>query len=132
LSKAASILLLATVLVAACASQQAIPPPTGEETFARHCASCHGVRGDGTGPVADAIDGTIPNLTTLSLRYGGVFPVDYVAGYIDGRSLPPAHGSRTMPVWGAVFDVTARLVVDAESADPRVADIVEHLRSIQR
>jgi hypothetical protein len=74
----------------------------------------------------------MPNLTTLALRHGGEFPTDYVASYIDGRSLPPAHGSRTMPVWGATFDATARLVVGAESAGPRVADIVEYLRSIQR
>lgn len=122
----------ASALVGACASQQALSPPSAEETFARHCASCHGARGDGTGPVASVIDGEIPNLTTLARRHGGEFPADYVASYIDGRSLPPAHGSRTMPVWGATFDATARLVVDAESAGPRVADIVEYLRSIQR
>jgi len=119
-------------LIAACASQQTSPPPTAAETFTRHCASCHGVQGDGTGPVADVISGTMPNLTTLARRYGGEFPADYVASYIDGRSLPPAHGSRTMPVWGATFDATASLVVDAESAGPRIAAIVEYLRSIQR
>lgn len=130
--KAASIVLAAATFVAACASQQPLSPPTAEETFSRHCASCHGARGDGTGPVAGVIDGEIPNLTTLARRHGGEFPADYVASYIDGRSLPPAHGSRTMPVWGATFDATARLVVDAESAGPRVADIVDYLRSIQR
>ena len=127
--KAASIFVLA--FIAACASQETLPP-TAAETFARHCASCHGVQGDGTGPVADVITGTIPNLTTLTLRHGGELPADYVASYIDGRSLPPAHGSRTMPVWGATFDATADLVVDAESAGPRIAAIVEYLRSIQR
>lgn len=126
-------ILLAAVLIAACAAQPGgTPPPSGAETFERHCASCHGVRGDGTGPVAFAIQGTIPNLTTLARRNGGEFPADYVASYIDGRNLPPAHGSRTMPVWGAVFDATARLVVDAETAGPRVAGIVEHLRTLQR
>lgn len=130
--KAVSIVLAAGTLVAACASQPTSPPPTATETFARHCASCHGARGDGTGPVAGMISGTIPNLTTLARRHGGEFPADYVASYIDGRSLPPAHGSRTMPVWGATFDATARLVVDAETAGPRVADIVEYLRSLQR
>lgn len=125
--------LFAAALGAACASQPGgTPPPTGAETFERHCASCHGVRGDGTGPVAFVIQGTIPNLTTLARRNGGEFPADYVASYIDGRDLPPAHGSRTMPVWGAVFDATARLVVDAQSAGPRVADLVEYLRTLQR
>jgi mono/diheme cytochrome c family protein len=119
------------VLLGACATQP-VPPPTAAETYRLHCASCHGPRGQGDGPVADVIRGTMPNLTTLSLRNGGEFPADRVASYIDGRDLPPIHGSRTMPVWGSVFDATTRLVVDAESAGPRVADLVEYLRSIQR
>lgn len=118
-------------LLGACASQP-VPPPSAADTYVRHCASCHGVRGEGDGPVAMAISGTIPNLTTLSLRNGGEFPADRVASYIDGRSLPPVHGSRTMPVWGSVFDATSRLVVDAESAGPRIAEIVEYLRTLQR
>jgi mono/diheme cytochrome c family protein len=124
-------LLVAALLVVACVSQNR-PPPGGAETFSRHCASCHGARGDGDGPVADIIRGTIPDLTTLARRNGGEFPAARVASYIDGRSVPPAHGSRTMPVWGAVFDATARLVVDAETAGPRVAELVEYLRSLQR
>jgi mono/diheme cytochrome c family protein len=123
--------LAAAALLCACASQPR-PPPTAADTYVTHCASCHGMRGDGDGPVADVIRGEIPNLSTLSLRNGGEFPADRVASYIDGRSLPPMHGSRTMPVWGTVFDATTRLVVDAESAGPRIADIVDYLRSLQR
>jgi mono/diheme cytochrome c family protein len=123
--------LVVAALVCACAGQPTAPP-TAADTFVTHCASCHGMRADGDGPLADIIRGSIPNLTTLAVRNGGEFPADRVAGYIDGRSLPPIHGSRTMPVWGAVFDATAELVVDAESAGPRVADIVEYLRGLQR
>lgn len=125
-------IIVAAGLLGACASQTPPPPPSGAETFARHCASCHGARGDGTGPVAFVIRGEMPDLTTLARRNGGEFPVDHVASYIDGRNLPPVHGSRTMPVWGTVFDATARLVVDAESAGPRVADLVDYLRTLQR
>jgi hypothetical protein len=73
----------------------------------------------------------VPNLRQLSARNGGVFPADAVAGYIDGRNLPVAHGGRAMPVWGDVFDTTTRLVRDAERAEQRIADIVELLRDIQ-
>jgi mono/diheme cytochrome c family protein len=118
-------------LLGACAAQPT-PPPTAADTYTRHCASCHGARGEGDGPVAEVIRGAMPNLTTLSLRNGGEFPADRVASYIDGRSLPSIHGSRTMPVWGSVFDATSRLVVDAESAGPRIAEVVEYLRSLQR
>ena len=124
--------IVAALVVAFAGAAAAEAAPSSAQNFATHCASCHGVRGDGTGPVAGVISGAIPNLTTISLRHGGEFPADQVASYIDGRSLPPVHGSRTMPVWGTVFDATARLVVDADSAGPRVADVVEYLRSIQR
>ena len=126
-------LLTTVMLVAACASQPSpSPAPTGAETFTRYCASCHGVRGDGTGPVAAVMNDSMPDLTALARRNGGEFPADRVASYVDGRSLPPAHGSRTMPIWGPAFDPMARLVVDAETAGPRVAELVEYLRTLQR
>jgi mono/diheme cytochrome c family protein len=120
----------AALFLIACAAN--FPAPTGAETYMVHCASCHGPRGQGDGPVSDAMRASLPNLTTLALRNGGEFPADRVASYIDGRSLPAAHGSRTMPVWGSTFDATARMVVDAQSAGPRVATLVEHLRTLQR
>ena len=71
--------------------------------FATHCASCHGDDGEGGGPVAAVMTITVPNLRTLSMRNGGVFPADAVAAYIDGREQRAAHGSRTMPIWGDVL-----------------------------
>lgn len=73
----------------------------------------------------------VPNLRQLSERNDGVFPTDAVAGYIDGRNLPAAHGDRAMPVWGRVFDTTSRIVTDAESAEQRITEIVEYLEAIQ-
>jgi mono/diheme cytochrome c family protein len=120
------------MLLGACSSQPNSPLPSGAETFTRHCASCHGARADGTGPVAAAMRDDVPDLTLLARRNGGEFPADRAASYIDGRSLPPAHGSRTMPIWGPAFDPMARRVVDAETAGPRVAELVEYLRALQR
>jgi hypothetical protein len=54
-----------------------------------------------------------------------------VASSIDGRNLPPAHGDRAMPVWGGVFDATARLVVDAQSSNQRIDAVIAFLREIQ-
>ena len=73
----------------------------------------------------------VPNLRQLSERNGGEFPADAVASYIDGRNLPAAHGDRQMPVWGSVFDTTARIITDAESAEERIAEIVDYLENIQ-
>jgi hypothetical protein len=45
----------------------------------------------------------VPNLRSLAMRNGGVFPTEAVNTYIDGRKTPAAHGERQMPVWGDVF-----------------------------
>jgi hypothetical protein len=89
------------------------------------------VHGEGDGPVAAAMSASVPNLRTLSQRNQGVFPADAVAAYIDGRNLPSAHGARYMPVWGEVFDATARIVPGAEMASSRIDAILGYLREIQ-
>jgi mono/diheme cytochrome c family protein len=41
---------------------------SGEKTFVRYCASCHGVGGTGNGPVAPALKPPPTDLTTISKR----------------------------------------------------------------
>ena len=118
------------VLLAGCATRP-LMAPSGEETFATHCASCHGPQGEGDGPAAGAMGVTVPNLRTLSERNGGEFPAEAVASYIDGRSLPASHGDREMPVWGPVFDTTAQLIRGAEAAPQRIEAVVNFLRKLQ-
>jgi len=117
-------------LLAACATQD-ISPPTGTQAFTTHCASCHGTYGEGDGPVAEVMRVSMPNLRTLSERNGGEFPAEAVASYIDGRNMPTAHGDRVMPVWGTVFDATARLVSGAEGAERRIEAILTFLDDLQ-
>ena len=81
--------------------------------------------------MVDVFRVNVPNLRQLSERNDGVFPADAVASYIDGRAMPAAHGARDMPVWGDVFATTARLVTEAESAEQRIAELVEYLEAIQ-
>ena len=104
-------------------------PPEGQQTFMTYCASCHGVRGEGDGPAASAMRVTVPNLRTLSERNGGDFPAQIVAGFIDGRMVPAAHGERYMPVWGEVFATTeGGALADAQL---RIDALVDFLRGIQ-
>ena len=73
---------------------------TGKNEYQAHCAVCHGAGGEGDGPYSGFLTTTIPNLTTLTKRNGGVFPVVKVYETIDGRERVPAHGPSDMPIWG--------------------------------
>jgi mono/diheme cytochrome c family protein len=123
--------VVGAALLGACANEPTSPAPTAAETFATHCAACHGPQGEGDGPVAPTLAVTVPNLRTLSRRNGGRFPAEAVASYIDGRRYPAAHGSRLMPVWGDVFSATKDLVPRAEDPEVRITAIVEYLRELQ-
>ena len=105
-------------------------PPTGEELYVRHCASCHGISGRGDGPVAPSLEKPVPDLTTLARQ--GRFDEANLMAIIDGRRVVPVHGPREMPVWGAVFSADHE-----ESPYPEYTTLlhtetlVEYLRTIQ-
>ena len=80
----------------------------GKDDYDAHCAACHGASGVGEGPYARFLNVTIPNLTTLSKRNGGVFPYSQVYEVIDGELVVPAHGTRNMPIWGQEFSYKKR------------------------
>lgn len=97
-----SITALVAGLLSACAQGQD-GAPDGAELYAGHCAACHGVAGEGDGPIASVMQVGVPNLRTLARRNDGEFPADAVRAFVDGRDLPVSHGDRYMPVWGNVF-----------------------------
>jgi mono/diheme cytochrome c family protein len=124
--------IIAATLLAVIVGCSAAPrlPPSGALTFATHCAACHGEFGAGDGPVAETLNVAVPDLSTLTVRYGQ-FPADAVASRIDGRNMPSAHGSGAMPVWGSVFDVTASIVPGAQSSQQRIDALIAFLRELQ-
>ncbi len=101
----------------------------GKELFLAYCASCHGADGRGAGPVAAALKAPVPDLTTLTKRNSGKFPVAQLEKSILGESRnPAAHGSREMPVWGPVF---RRVENDQDLGLVRVRRVVEFIQSLQ-
>ena len=76
---------------------------SGEETYYRFCASCHGEEGHGDGPVSEGLRIAVPDLTTLRARQGDRFPEALLRKIIDGREIVIYHGTRYMPVWGYEF-----------------------------
>ena len=112
---------------------QVIDEYSGQETFMRYCAACHGESGQGDGPVASGLPITVPDLTRLQERKGASFPEDVLRKIIDGREVVIVHGTRFMPVWG--YEFWAEEGAD-DAAQERVAiivdNLIEYLRSIQR
>ena len=72
----------------------------GKREYDTSCANCHGRDGKGGGSFAQLLQVSMPDLTTLSKRNGGVFPISRVYNVIDGREEVKAHGTREMPIWG--------------------------------
>ena len=92
---------LAVALTAQAAAAQDADP--GKVAFTQYCATCHGIEGQGAGPYADLITAEVPDLTQLTARNDGQFPMLEVIHIIDGRTGLRGHGG-TMPVYGALFD----------------------------
>ena len=94
----------------ACDRNETAPAPdtglaaSGAQLYGQYCASCHGTSGTGDGPGAASLATPPADLTTLSQRAGGQFDEGAVMAKIDGREEVAAHGSREMPVWGAIFE----------------------------
>jgi mono/diheme cytochrome c family protein len=106
---------------------------SGEELFARFCASCHGADALGDGPVSRSLNVAVPDLTTIARRYGE-FPAGVIRDVVDGRGIDMrAHGTRTMPVWGYEFWVEEGGDVNAQRAvRDAINKLVEYLRTVQR
>jgi mono/diheme cytochrome c family protein len=101
----------ATVLLAQTPERQVKRVPAraansfnGADMFRQYCAVCHGTEGRGDGPAASALNKRPADLTQLSRKHNGQFPELVVQRYIRGDEEVVAHGNRTMPVWGPIFN----------------------------
>lgn len=97
--------------------------------FMQYCASRHGPRGAGNGPLAATLSTPPANLRLLSQRFGNPLPRDVIARFIDGRAEVKAHGPRDMPVWGQRFYAESN--GDEAELKQRIAKLVAFLQSIQ-
>ena len=112
---------------------QAFDEYSGQETFMRFCAACHGESGQGDGPVSEGLPIAVPDLTGLQKRRGDNFPEDVLRKIIDGQETVVVHGTRFMPVWGYEFWVEEGADDAAkERVEVIVDNLIEYLRSLQR
>ncbi len=106
----------------------------GSRLFQLHCASCHGIEAEGDGPMAPVLLVQPSDLTSMTERYDGRFPVERIVSRIDGRDPLVSHGS-DMPVYGWFFE-GRDVAVKTPAGQPMmtsqpIADLLEWLRSVQ-
>jgi mono/diheme cytochrome c family protein len=104
-------------------------PASGVEMYRTYCAVCHGLDGKGNGPAAAALKQALPDLTLLSKKNGGEFPMFHVSNVIQGDSVIAAHGSKDMPMWGDVFRELKR---DESVVKLRVHNLAQYIASLQQ
>lgn len=103
-------------------------PASGEDMYVAYCAACHGKEGKGDGPAAPAFKTPPTDLTRLTATHNGKFPEDYVAMVLqNGPADTKAHGSKDMPVWGALF----RSMDDGQMAHHRIYNLTKYIETLQ-
>ncbi len=126
---------LATLATGAFATDAA--KTLGQREYEGHCAVCHGVTGKGDGPYAGIAEMKMPNLTMLSKRNHGVFPVDRVYSTIDGTAALKEHGTSVMPIWGQRYRLeAAEHYMDVKYDDRvyvrvRINALIDHILKLQ-
>ncbi|WP_417209503.1 c-type cytochrome [Antarctobacter sp.] len=107
--------------------------PPGAKAFAANCAYCHGVTGQGDGPLGADLPVTPPDLTGLALANGGSFPAERVLATIHGY--PGKFHRGSMPEFGQELKgpvVEWRAPSGAVIMTPRgLLDVVAYVGSLQ-
>ncbi len=75
----------------------------GSEEYRISCLNCHGVGGQGDGPMTGLMTQKPTDLTVLAKNNQGEYPFLRVYQTIDGRVAVPSHGEREMPIWGVRY-----------------------------
>jgi mono/diheme cytochrome c family protein len=104
-------------------------PASGQEMYGTYCAVCHGTDAKGNGPAADALKVPPPDLTGLAKKEGGKYPAMRVSSIIRGDATLPAHGTKEMPVWGALFWNMSQ--GHESEVQQRVANLNEYIEGLQ-
>ena len=66
-----------------------IPSIQGPALYKAYCSSCHGADARGFGPMATALKPPPADLTRISARNGGTFPLARISRIISGEELVP-------------------------------------------
>ncbi len=76
----------------------------GAADYFSYCAVCHGLKGEGDGPMYDVLKVPPADLTRIAKRNNGEYPQDQVEEVIEKGGNYRAHGISSMLAWGKVFE----------------------------
>jgi len=101
----------------------------GPNLYKAYCAVCHGPNAKGDGPMAASLKTAPSDLTRISARNGGMFPLAKVRRIIAGEDpLAAGHGTRQMPIWGPIF---SQVAWDQDLGRVRVDNLAKYLERLQ-
>lgn len=111
----------------------------GKREYLNSCAVCHGTDGKAQTEIMSLLKLKVEpsDLSQLSKKNGGVFPMTRVYETIDGRLAVKMHGTRDMPIWGQRFSVEAAPIYDDFSYDAeafvraRILGLIEYIHRLQ-
>lgn len=133
------LLAATTLFIATPATAQTTALDHGKAEYESNCAGCHGVSGRGDGHFAQFLNRAPSDLTLLSRRNGGVFPMQRVSEVIDGRTAVAGHGAAgEMPIWGSTYaakaktDPVGRIMFSESFVRNRIAVLADYLYRIQQ
>lgn len=131
--------LLATILIPggyALADQSTNKFDFGKEEFQARCSSCHGKNGRGTGPLSIFLKNAPSDLTVLTKKNDGIFPIEKIYRTIYGED-SSYHGSRDMPIWGDIYFYEANCIygdmpINTEGyVRGRILSLIEYINRLQ-
>ena len=132
-----NVVIAATIASAGIASALAADKlDLGKYEYESNCVACHGNNLKG-GAYVDFLKVTPPDLTLLSKKNGGTFPLERVYNVIDGRQQVQAHGPREMPIWGRDYQIRAGEFYADSYYDPeafirgRILALIDYLNRMQ-
>ncbi len=131
------LILIAPLLLAACLpearTQTAEAIPTGAEDFGQYCAVCHGNGGKGDGDAAADLAQRPADLTRISARNGGSFPMTRVMAQIWGYA---QEDGRVMPQFAPLLDGNLVLFDGGDGiATPtpvRLVQLAQYVQGLQK
>ncbi len=106
------------------------------DEYRASCQVCHGAGGVGDGPFVRFLTVKPIDLTQLAKKNDGKFPLLKVFQTIDGRADVPAHGARTMPIWGQRYAAEAGEKYGPYGGEAairaRILELAYYIQSLQK